>query len=56
MQSTSAVACGTSRPSSILGGQGFDKSSSMIFVMLCLRTSTVHDAFETVSYTIDFPK
>lgn len=48
-QSISASACGTSRPISTLGGQESDKIRSITFTMPCVRTSTDHDAFETVS-------
>ena len=48
-QSTSGFPCGTSRPTSILGSQGIDKTPSITFAMLWKRTSTGHDRFVTVS-------
>lgn len=55
-QSSSAAACGTSRPASTDGGHGCESNLSMTGMIECMRTSTGHDMFDTVSYRITSPR
>lgn len=56
MQSSCRFNGGTSRPSSIAAAHGSDNTLSTICAIACVRTSTDHERFVTVSYSIMFPK
>jgi hypothetical protein len=55
-QSSCRFRGGTSRPCSSASGHGCANTLSINCAMACVRTSTAHDKFVTVSYSMIFPK
>ena len=55
-QSSCRLRAGTSRPHSSAGGHGSDNNLSTTCAMACVRRSTFHDLFDTVSYSMMSPK
>jgi hypothetical protein len=55
-QSSCRLRGGTSRPCSSASGHGCANTLSINCAMVCVRMSTDHDKFVTVSYSMIFPK